>query len=322
MTTAGPFRLYGTNLVRSCVENGTDYCDITGEIDWVREIIDLYGVQARITGARIIFCSGADSIPWDLSTFLMQQKLKEKGEELIKTEHFNDGMGGMSGGTLKTLLMKIDGQVEKKVQRLKFDPLLAQYSSSGDFIKSENKTKAVLDKCPKKVSRIPGWTILSPIGFGNFRIISRSNALLNYQNGFIYREALITPYFINAFNALFGMILLGTIIMLKPLRWIFFKIGFLPSPGQGPDMEKLKKSYLIIEGFGVGSSGSVVNLKTSFNKDVGYVDTARMLVESGLCFVFEEGEIENKGGMFTPASCFGNSLRRRLEDTGTEFEFK
>jgi len=36
-TTVGPYTTYGTPLVDACVEAGTDYCDLTGEINWVRD---------------------------------------------------------------------------------------------------------------------------------------------------------------------------------------------------------------------------------------------------------------------------------------------
>ena len=134
VTTAGPFRLYGTNLVRSCVEFGTDYCDITGEIDWIREMIDLYGAQAKESGARIVFCTGADSLPWDLANILLKEKLEAKGEGLVKAEHFNEGAGFFSGGTLKTLLIKLDGEVTRGKQRLKLDRLVAEADDSGRVV--------------------------------------------------------------------------------------------------------------------------------------------------------------------------------------------
>ena len=50
----GPFALYGSLLVSLCARYGTDYCDITGETDWVREMIDLHDETAKASGARII----------------------------------------------------------------------------------------------------------------------------------------------------------------------------------------------------------------------------------------------------------------------------
>ena len=47
--------------------NGTHYGDITGETDWVREMIDKYDDLARKTGARIVSFCGHDCVPWDLA---------------------------------------------------------------------------------------------------------------------------------------------------------------------------------------------------------------------------------------------------------------
>lgn len=50
-----------------CIELGTHYCDITGETDWVRKMIDKHDDKARETGARIVHFCGHDCVPWDLS---------------------------------------------------------------------------------------------------------------------------------------------------------------------------------------------------------------------------------------------------------------
>lgn len=35
ISTVGPFTDYGNYLVATCCALGTDYCDITGEFEWV-----------------------------------------------------------------------------------------------------------------------------------------------------------------------------------------------------------------------------------------------------------------------------------------------
>lgn len=40
LSTAGPFAKIGSNLVDSCVRSGTHYCDITGEPQFCRAMID------------------------------------------------------------------------------------------------------------------------------------------------------------------------------------------------------------------------------------------------------------------------------------------
>ena len=49
LTTVGPYALYGNELVQACVDNGTDYCDLAGEVQWMRRIIDSRGQSATPT---------------------------------------------------------------------------------------------------------------------------------------------------------------------------------------------------------------------------------------------------------------------------------
>ena len=67
ISTVGPFALYGSSLVAACAVAGTHYCDITGESDWVREMVDRYDDAARKSGARIVhFCGTCSPAPDDL----------------------------------------------------------------------------------------------------------------------------------------------------------------------------------------------------------------------------------------------------------------
>ena len=73
LSTVGPYALYGETLVKVCAETGTDYCDLTGEPQWIRGMIERYQATAHQTGARIVHCCGFDSIPSDLGTYFLQQ---------------------------------------------------------------------------------------------------------------------------------------------------------------------------------------------------------------------------------------------------------
>ena len=46
---AGPFALYGESVIAACSELGRDYCDITGETPFIREMIDRYEAKAEET---------------------------------------------------------------------------------------------------------------------------------------------------------------------------------------------------------------------------------------------------------------------------------
>ena len=77
-STVGPYALYGEPLVRACVEAGTDYCDLTGEPQWIRRMLQKYEAAARKSGARIVHCCGFDSIPSDLGVHFLQREARAR----------------------------------------------------------------------------------------------------------------------------------------------------------------------------------------------------------------------------------------------------
>ena len=54
LTTVGPYARYGSELVAACAESGTHYCDLAGEVQWIRRMIDAHDATARKSGARIV----------------------------------------------------------------------------------------------------------------------------------------------------------------------------------------------------------------------------------------------------------------------------
>ena len=59
-----------------------------------------------------------------------------------------------------------------------------------------------------------------------------------------------------------------------------------------------------VHGYATGTNGTKVKSTIYFPDDPGYYDTARMLVESGLCFIFNKKEMNKiSGGYHTTASC-------------------
>jgi short subunit dehydrogenase-like uncharacterized protein len=63
ISTAGPYQLYGSNLVAACAKTGTDYVDLTGESHWIAAMTAAHHERAKNSGARIVFSCGFDSIP-------------------------------------------------------------------------------------------------------------------------------------------------------------------------------------------------------------------------------------------------------------------
>ena len=107
LTTVGPYAQYGLSLVAACAKAGTDYADLTGELMFGRNSIDLYHKQAADTGARIVLSCGFDSIPSDLNVYQLYRRSRGDGAgELCDTTFAlrSFSQRGGSGGTVASLL--------------------------------------------------------------------------------------------------------------------------------------------------------------------------------------------------------------------------
>src|SRR3954470_20074142 len=110
ITTVGPYANGGLVLVEACARAGTDYCDLTGEVLFMRDSIDRFDSLAKESGARIVHTCGFDSIPSDLGVLTLREKVREDGQgELEDTTLMVVGArGGLSGGTFQSLFGELD----------------------------------------------------------------------------------------------------------------------------------------------------------------------------------------------------------------------
>jgi short subunit dehydrogenase-like uncharacterized protein len=77
--------------------------------------------------------------------------------------------------------------------------------------------------------------------------------------------------------------------------------------------------FMILKAFVTGSKGTNYTAQVTMPVDPGYKDTARMVAESALCFIYNHEEISQTGGLLTPAVCFKGALMKRLVETGSTF---
>jgi hypothetical protein len=135
-----------------------------------------------------------------------------------------------------------------------------------------------------------------------------------------YSEHMISPDFQTAFVGYFTQIAFFTGLM-NPLTASLLYKFVLPKQGEGPSMKDMvENNYLSIYAQGVGTKGSQVEAVMYFPKCAGYLETARMVTESGLSLALEEDKLPSEGGGFySPAYGLGSVLLKRLTDTGTYF---
>ena len=320
-TTVGPYTTYGTPLVEACVETGTDYCDLTGEVNWVRETIDRFHEPAVENGARIVHSCGFDSVPADLGTLLVQSYATETHGAPCETVriYLDGGSGGVSGGTLASFGELFDAAATDPLAR---EALRNPYSLAPAGERSGVDPGA--QRWPQRDSLRGGWSAPSPMAPVNERVVRRSNALLGYPWGREFRCSEVVPTgdgvrgATTAGTVAGGLGLFTAAMSIGPLRSALRRYAF-PDPGEGPTREEAEAGHFRIGllGRGTGADGRfTVEGAFAADRDPGYGATARMLGESAVCLARGDVDSPFDGGVLTPASGIGLPLAERLREVG------
>lgn len=70
----GPYRFFGEQVVKACIETSTNHVDVSGEPQYMETMQLKYNEQAREKGIYIISACGFDSIPADMGIVYLQEK--------------------------------------------------------------------------------------------------------------------------------------------------------------------------------------------------------------------------------------------------------
>lgn len=323
-STVGPFTLHGRELVAACVEAGTDYCDSTGEPQFVRAMIDLHHARARETGARIVPCCGFDSEPSDLGTLLVQHHAREaNGAPCNEVRHYVRIRGGaISGGTAASMVQIMDeASRDPRVRELLFDPYALDPEHGPNGARQPDGPRG-----PAFDADLRRWVGPFVMAAINVRVVRRTNALLGYAWGrdFRYREGMLfgrgAGGWMRATSMTAGVGAAMGAMAIAPLRRLAAKAA-LPRPGEGPSKEKRDASSFESRFVGVVDGRSERIFATVRGvADPGYGETAKMVGESALCLAFDRGSTRTEGGILTPASCMGMTLIERLRRAGMTFQ--
>jgi short subunit dehydrogenase-like uncharacterized protein len=310
-TAVGPYALYGTNLVAACVEKGTDYCDLTGELQWMKRVIGEYQSEAELSGARIVHTCGFDCIPSDMGVYYLQQQMQQvhgvsAAQIKLRTKAF---AGGFSGGTVYSMMNMMDeADSDPEIVTTLADPYALNPPGSHRGEDVNDQTTAIYDE------DFTSWTSPFAMAGINTRVVRRSNALMNYAYGedFRYDEATLSDSSIKArAAALAGNMVMGS-MAITPLRKM--AAGLLPAPGEGPSKTKRENGFYEIWLHGRHPNDRSKDLRAIVKGDMdpGYGSTSKMLAECAVCLARDDVEVA--GGFWTPASALGNHLLARLQE--------
>ncbi|MFK7935122.1 MAG: trans-acting enoyl reductase family protein, partial [Saprospiraceae bacterium] len=282
-TTVGPYAMYGSDLVASCIENGTHYCDLTGEVQWIRRMIDQHHDAAVAQKVKIVNSCGFDSIPSDMGVFYLQKEAKERfGEPCQKIKfRLKAAKGGFSGGTVASLNYVLEEAAQDKSI---FDILENPYSlAPAGERQGVAQDDAMVAGFDEDLQAHTAPFVMAPI---NTKVVRRSNALLGYPYGkdFQYDEKMLSGKGISGkltANVIAGG--MGLVMGAKPGS-LFKKVidRFTPDPGEGPSKKERENGFFSIILIGKTKDGRIIRGRVKGKRDPGYGCTSRMLAESAV----------------------------------------
>ncbi|MBW2315694.1 MAG: saccharopine dehydrogenase NADP-binding domain-containing protein [Deltaproteobacteria bacterium] len=320
-TTVGPYATYGSGLVEACAKLGTDYCDLAGEVQWMRRMIDAHEATATASGARIVHACGFDSIPSDLGTFFLQREMRARHGTPARHVKLRvkASQGGASGGTIASMLHMLD-EVEKdpSIRGILADPYAL---NPADRRSGPDRNEAL---APTKDDDFDGWVGMFVMAGINTRVVRLSNVLLGdlYGADFRYDEAILTgggPLgYAKALGLGAGTGGVMALMSVGPIRRGLSR--FLPKPGEGPSKAQREAGFFDLEFHGEhpDDRGKSLRARVTGDRDPGYGSTSKMLAEAAVCLAKDEPA--TGGGFWTPASAMSDALITRLvERAGLTF---
>jgi len=320
VSTVGPYARDGLPLVRACAEAGTHYADLTGEPKFVRDSIDANHETALRTGAKIVHACGFDSVPSDLGTLALADRVRGDGEGELTTATLlvMSIKGGLSGGTIDSMRVGIDD--------VRDDPSLSRKLSDPYLLSPDRADEPDLGRQSNTflAQKLDDGTWVAPFIMASFnaQIVRRSNALLGHRYGreLRYREVVRTGTSLVA-PVLAGGIALGTGALAlgmqnRVTRPLLDRL--LPDPGQGPSDKVQRTGRFRVDIHGTTTTGATYIATVAADGDPGYAATSVMLSQSGLCLASDD--LPDGGGVLTPAVAMGEVLTARLRARGFTFD--
>lgn len=321
VSTVGPYALHGSELVAAVVEAGVDYCDLTGEVQWMRRMIHAHQQRASETGARIVHACGFDSIPSDMGTWFTQQRAIERfGEPCVEVRMSVAGArGGVSGGTAASGM--------NMFEEMSADPNLRKETSDPYVLApADHRTGPPQPGLglPTRDERFGSWVAPFVMAPTNSAVVLRTHALLGQPWGkdFTYGETMMTGDgvvgAVKAYGMTAGLAAFAGAASFGPTRTLLGKV--IPAPGEGPSPAKQQAGWFDVRFVGRTRSGDEIRTRVTGDQDPGYGSTAKMLGEAATCFL-DVDRGATSGGFWTPASAFGDALVERLEaQAGLRFD--
>mmetsp|Transcript_22185 Transcript_22185/g.61763 ORF Transcript_22185/g.61763 Transcript_22185/m.61763 type:complete len:491 (+) Transcript_22185:448-1920(+) len=340
VSAVGPYTRLGENIYAACVENGTNYVDITGEVDWVLHMREKYGERARETGSTLCSFSGYDSVPSDITIYAARRVLSECDATDLGDASDNNGevslscaetvvevnSGAMPRGTIRTMITKLpDGP--------QFCRDLVRFASS----KNEGSERMVVKSLvwwllPRWSADYGAFTLPHFMGWCNIPVVYNSCSSIDctYHDrigipfsqgclgtGYGLLQTLVLYLFLLATAPFF--LIFQTIVVLVPSLSEFLLKAFdsFQYRGNTPQNQKLMENSTVdVWTYATSaSSGSQARVHLHVKGDAGIKCTALLACETAFSILeLDDANKLPRGVIGSPSMIAGDALVDRLQD--------
>ena len=303
LSTVGPYVGRGEPLVGACADAGTDYCDITGEGEFVDRMYVAHHQTAVASGARLVHGCGFDSIPHDLGAMFTVEHLP--ADVPIDLRGVVRAGGLPSGGTFETALtgMSRVRHIREAAQaRKRVEPRPEGRSSRAVAGKPHR------DERPRLLAAAAAHH-----GPGDRRPQRRGPAVVRAEVPLLplrrHQDAAVR----RRRRRRHGRAGPGRPAQAHP--------GPADEvvPGRRRPRPRTAGTFVVQRRLR-GRGGRRDRAHPRLRGDPGYTETAMMLAESGLCLAFDDNP--EVAGQVTTAQAMGGNLLARVQAGGLKFEVR
>ncbi|XP_018608686.1 saccharopine dehydrogenase a, tandem duplicate 1 [Scleropages formosus] len=326
LNCVGPYRFYGENVVKACVENGAHYIDICGEPQFLEGMQLNYHSQAAEKGVYVVGSCGFDSIPADMGVLYSRDQFKGT---LTAIESFLTVSSGSEGSCIH------DGTWQSAIY---------------GFADSEK-----LRSLRKKLGYAPLPVVGSKIKKRGTLFYSREMdqyaapfmgadpSVVKRTQRYLYEERKDSPVQYGAYAGIGGMTSVIKLLFGAMLFWLmvnfsfgrsllikfpeFFSFGWFSKAG--PTRKQMAESSFCLTFFGEGYTGDQdpaqgkpnAKIRTQVKgPEAGYVATPIAMVQAAFTILHEPKSLPKTGGVYTPGAAFAKTtLIDRLNKHGIQF---
>ncbi|KAM7288676.1 saccharopine dehydrogenase-like oxidoreductase [Ixodes scapularis] len=334
LNIVGPYRFFGAQVVKACVENGTHHLDVSGEPQYLEQMQIEHFQAAQEKGIFVIGACGFDSIPAEMCLAYMHDKFQgdlDQVETFVTMKHGPQGMkinyatwqSAIYGLAHSSELVELRKQSREKIFTKSLPPNQSRLARRNGLFQSD-------------VAK--GWCV--PF-LGSDRSVMLHSEMFRYQfkdkkpvqvqtymrlSGFLYGVGLI---FVAAVFGILSMFKFGR-SLLENFPGLF-SCGMVKKGGPTREQALACSFTMVIRGRGWNERLTELSDKHTTppektmvvrldGPDPAYVTTAMCLVQAAMVILKEKDKMLGKGGVLSPGAALeATSFLERVQKHGFKF---